>query len=749
MSSAPSISPAMPMGQAAEHLRVKLRPDLIVQPQFYEGMTHYVVKDPIALKYFRFKVEEYFLLQQFDGKLNLQDVKRAFERKYRPQTISIDDLVRFVAQLHEAGIVQLDSPDQAQVFIRRRKKRMWKQVWQFCANILYIKIPIIDPERLLDKMYPWFRWIFTRTFVVFSFGLMLAALTLVVSQWTTFSSRLPDFQSFFNWRTIVYFWCSLAIVKVIHEFGHGLTAKHFGGEVHEMGMLFLVLTPALYCDVTDSWLLPSKWKRIWISAAGIFVECFLASIATFVWWNTEQGLLNSLCLATMFICSVNTILFNANPLLRYDGYYVMSDYLEIPNLRVKSTQFFAYLFQEKVLGLEVPVQSYMPRSRRFLFVIYAIASYVYRWVVTFSILFFLYQFLKPYKLGSISAMLAIGSLVPLVAMPGYQIIKFAKTPGRLRKVKKLRAGLFAAAFVAVVTGVLLIPTPLRVQGTLVLTPAKPAIIYAEIPGRLVQLGSREVVKIRDGVEVKETVPLRDGDPVKEGQVLAYLSNPEKQRERVDLQEKFDSHMYKSLWYSRSPDHESRAQRVQHDLAAHDLEPLIESVNDQIGKLTLVATRDGRVMGLPPHETLGQWVKPGKPFCKIADPHELEARLIVDQSDIALINDQDGRQARAWIKIYANSELTWKSYVSEIATRNREEIPPELSNANGGEIATKQDPKTGQAKSITAVYEVVIPIDNKDLLLQPGLRGFAKIDGGTKSLGWWLWRLIVKTFHFTL
>ena len=173
-------------------------------------------------------------------------------------------------------------------------------------------------------------------------------------------------------------------MKIIHEFGHGLTAKHFGGEVHEMGILFLVLTPALYCDVTDSWLLPNKWKRIWISAAGIYVECFLASIATFVWWYSKPGLLNSLSMATMFICSVNTILFNANPLLRYDGYYVMADWLEIPNLRIKSTQFFAYLIQEKVLGLEIPVQSYLPRSRRFLFVTYAIASYIYRWFVTFA-----------------------------------------------------------------------------------------------------------------------------------------------------------------------------------------------------------------------------------------------------------------------------------------------------------------------------------------------------------------------------
>jgi putative peptide zinc metalloprotease protein len=717
----------MPLGQAAEHLKVKLRPDLIVQPQFYEGMTHYVVKDPIALKYFRFKIEEYFLLQQFDGKNTLNDVKKAFERKYRPQTISIEDLTRFTAQLHEAGIAQIDSPEQAKVLIRRRRKNRWKKVWQFLANILYIKIPVIDPEKLLTGMYPYFRWIYTPYFITFSIGMMLAALTLVASQWTEFTSKLPEFQSFFNWHTIFAFWCSLAVVKVIHEFGHGLTAKHFGGEVHEMGMLFLVLTPALYCDVTDSWLLPNKWKRIWISAAGIYVECFLASIATFVWWNTEQGLLNSLMMATMFICSVNTILFNANPLLRYDGYYVMADWLEIPNLRIKSTQFFAYLIQEKVLGLEVPVQSYMPRSRRFLFVTYAVASYLYRWVVTFSILFFLYKFLQPYKLGSISAMMAVGSLIPLVGMPVYQMAKFVRTPGRMRKVKKLRATSFAAVAVAIVAGILLIPTPLRVQGTLVLKAAKPQEVYAEVPGRLVGLR------------------VRDGEWVKKDTVIATLSNPEKLRERTALQEQHDVNFAKALWYGNSPDLDSRGQSRQHDQMARDLEPAIEKISDQIGHLTLIADRDGQVMGVPHPETVGQWVKPGKPFCEVADPHQIEAHMILDQGDIDLVRPN----RRAWLKIYGDSEVTVRSHVGEVAKRNREEIPTELSNTAGGEIATKQDPKSGQAKPITAVYEVTIPVDNSRLFLQPGLRGFAKIDGGTHTLGWWLWRLVTKTFHFTL
>jgi putative peptide zinc metalloprotease protein len=718
---------AVPAGQAAEHLAVRLRPDLVVQPQFYEGMTHYVVKDPLALKYFRFKQEEYFLLQQFDGKTTLQDVKRAFERKYRPQTITVDDLLRFVAQLHEASLIQVDTAEQAKVLIKRRRKNIWKKIGQFFANILYIKIPLVDPERILTGMYPFFRWIFTPAFVFLSSCTMLAAIILVISQWSTFQAKLPEFQSFFNWRTIVYFWCSLAVIKVIHEFGHGLTAKHFGGEVHEMGMLFLVLTPALYCDVTDSWLLPSKWKRIWISAAGIYVECFLASIATFIWWNTEPGLLNSLMMATMFICSVNTIMFNANPLLRYDGYYVMSDWLEIPNLRIKSNQFFAYAFQEKILGLEVPHQHYLPKARRTLFVTYAVASYLYRWFVTFSIIFFLSQVLKPYGLQSISYVLALGSLVPLLVMPVYQIIKFVRQPGRMRKVKKARAAAWFAGAAAVVAGILLIPTPLRVKGTFVLMPANPATVYADTPGRMVQL------------------LVRDGEMVKEGQLLAVLSNLDKLKEREQHQMEQAVFFAKYNTFFRSASLTDRGMANRSLQQAQDKEPIITKVGDQIDRLNLVAPRDGQAIGVPHPETLGQWFEPGKPLCQIADPKKLEAHLIMDQGDVDLFKVGN----RAWLKIYGCSERTIRSKVEDKAVRNREEIPPELSQSVGGEIAAEPDEKTGQAKPLKPMFEVTIPVDNSDLELQPNLRGFAKIDAGYSTFGWWLWRWVTKTFHFTI
>ena len=727
MASAPTITPNMPMGQAGETLRVRLRPDLVVRPQFYEGMTHYVVKDPIGLKYYRFKAEEYFLLQQLDGKSTLLEVKKAFERKYRPQTITVDDLVRFCSQLHEAGVAQIDTPEQTEVFVKRRRKKIWKKVRGAAANILYIKIPIIDPERLLTWMYPYFKWIYTRTFVVLSCLLMLSALTMVISNFTEVKERLPDFQSFFNWRTIVYFWCSLAIVKIIHEFGHGLTAKHFGGEVHEMGALLLCLTPALYCDVTDSWLLPNKWHRIWISAAGIYVECVLASLATFAWFYSNPGLFNSLMMATMFLCSMNTIMFNANPLMRYDGYYVLADYLEIPNLRVKANQFFSYAFQEKVLGLEVPVQSYMPRTRRWLFLAYAITSFLYRWFVTLSILFFLNRLMKPYKVYSIGIFFAMWGMIPLVIMPVYQIVKFVRTPGRLRKVKKVRATAFAVSTGALITAILMIPTPLRIKGTLVIAPEAPSRVYANTAGRLV------------------TLAVRDGDMVKKGDLIAQLSNLDKQRERASMQEELELNRVKAAYFSRSKDLEGRRLARQHSTLADELEPVVARINDQISHLYLVADRDGQVIGVPKRETTGSWVRPDKAFCEIANPKKLQAQVIIDQGDVDLL--QTG--SKAWVKIYGLSERTYRTEIAEIASRNRDEIPAELSNVGGGEIAAEQDKKTGKIKSVSAVFELLLPLDNEDLSLHVGQRGFAKIDGGTSTLAWFVWRTLSKTFHFAL
>jgi putative peptide zinc metalloprotease protein len=235
-------------------------------------------------------------------------------------------------------------------------------------------------------------------------------------------------------------------------------------------------------------------------------------------------------------------------------------------------------------------------------------------------------------------------------------------------------------------------------------------------------------------------------------------------ELLKRQQEHDIALTKSLWYNRNPERESRAQATQQKEYADDLEPMIAKIVEQIGELTLVAGRDGQVVGVPHRQTLGQWLKPGNPqkptitinpreperptkpfFCEIGDPHHLEAHLIVDQSDIHLIN----RDRQAWIKIYGKAETTYTGRISEISRWTRQEIPPELTKIANGEVASRPDPRTGAAKPITAIYEVIVPIENPQLKLEPGLRGFAKIDGGKKPLWWWLRRWWTKLFNFQL
>src|SRR5262245_12202715 len=373
-----------------KQVRLRLRPDLEIAPHKYEGRTYFIVKDPVSLRYYRFKEQEHFLLELMDGAHTLDDAQQEFESRFRPDRLTLEDLEGFGQQLLTAGLAQNESPQAGQQLFDRRKKRRRSEILQALTNILYIKVPVYDPDKLLTRMLRYTRWMFTTWFLLLSVGVMLAAILLVLTHFQTFRDRLPDYHEFFSFKTVVYLWVALGVVKVIHEFGHGLSCKAFGGEVHEMGLLLLCLSPCLYCNVSDAWTLPNKWKRIIISGAGIYVELIIAAIATFVWWNTPgQPFVNYMSLSLMIVCSVSTIVFNANPLMRYDGYYVLADWLEIPNLRDRSNRYLQRVVMEHCLGIEVQPEPYMALWRRLLFVSYAVVSYIYRWVITYVILVFM------------------------------------------------------------------------------------------------------------------------------------------------------------------------------------------------------------------------------------------------------------------------------------------------------------------------------------------------------------------------
>ena len=302
-------------------------------------------------------------------------------------------------------------------------------------------------------------WFYTVPAVTACILFGLSALILVTVQFHVFTSRLPAFHEFFSFENALLLSVTLGVTKVLHEFGHGLTCKHFGGECHEMGVMVLVLTPCLYCNVSDSWLLPSKWARAAIGAGGMYVELVLASAATWMWWYSEPGLWNHLCLNCMFVCSVSTVVFNANPLLRYDGYYILADLTEIPNLRQKATSVLTRKMGEWFLGLEQPDDPFLPERNQIFFALYSVAASIYQWVIVYSILFFLYHVFKPYRLEKIGQLIALASLWGLIVMPLYQVGKFFYVPGRLEEVKKGRMFASLAGVIVIVLAVFFIPLP--------------------------------------------------------------------------------------------------------------------------------------------------------------------------------------------------------------------------------------------------------------------------------------------------
>ena len=450
------------VSSSSRPLPVRKRPDITAKKQRYHGTAYWVVKEPVGLNYFRFEEEEYAILNMLDGERSLDEIAKKFEAEFPPQTIRVEELQQFIGTLHKSGLVTTNAPGQGVQLKKRRDEKKQKEMLGAMTNVLSVRFKGIDPDRLLTGMYPFIGWFFSKTMLIVNICLMLSALLLVLVQFDVFQSRLPSFETFFaarNWFLIALI---LGVTKIIHEFGHGLSCKHFGGECHEMGVMLLVLTPCLYCNVSDSWMLPNRWHRAAIGAAGMYVEIVIASLATFAWWFSEPGALNYICLNIMFVSSVSTILFNANPLLRYDGYYIMSDVLEIPNLRQKATSILTRKLGAWCLGLEEPDDPFLPKHHQWFFALYTVAAVIYRWVVVLSILFFLNKVFEPYGLKIIGQFISLFALYGLFIQPLWKVYKFFSIPGRLGKVKPKRMYATLLIIGALIAGLLLVPLPAAV-----------------------------------------------------------------------------------------------------------------------------------------------------------------------------------------------------------------------------------------------------------------------------------------------
>jgi len=743
------------LASSSRPLVLTMRSDLTARRQRYLGRSYWVVKEPIGLKYYRFQEEEYSILQMLDGNTSMAEIKERFEEEFAPQKITFANLQQFIGMLHRSGLVLAEVAEQGRQLKHRGDEKRRKETFASLSNVLALRYKGIDPERVLNAIYPYFRWLFLPATMFVWCVLVCSALTLIVVQFDVFRSRLPAFHEFFGPANWLLLGAVLAVTKVMHEFGHGLSCKHHGGECHEMGFMLLVLTPCLYCNVSDSWMLPNKWHRAFIGFAGMYIEIGLASIATLIWWFSEPGMLNHLALRVMFISSVSTILFNGNPLLRFDGYYILADILEVPNLRQKSSRVLQRFLARWCLGLEQPEDPFLPQRNRFLFGLYTFAAVTYRWFVVLSILWFLNKVFEPYGLQIIGQLIAMVGMFGLVVMPLWKLGKFFYVPGRMDQVKMPYVYSTLGVIAALLLVIVFLPVPHYVKCSVQVQPRDAKAVYVDVPGHLDQ------------------VPVKPGQKVEAGQTLARLSNLDLELEIVKLAGQRDEYEVQlgSLRRQSYQDRQAHAQIGEIDETLAAVREQLSEKEDELKRLTLVAPNDpvvGTVLPPPtrPQENqhkspLPEWA--GSPFddknrgslltegsllCLIGDPHDLEAVLIVDQGDVEFVR----KEQEVSIKLDSYADKTLKTQVIEIAKIDLTTAPPGLSAQAGGQLATRTD-ASGRQRPQSTSYQARAPLDALDdaekQLLRVGLRGRAKIDAGWQPLGARIWRYLARTFHFSL
>lgn len=720
------------------------RVDLDVAWMDFRGRRYAVLKDPLSLRYHRLSPDQHGVLARLDGERSLRQIRADLQREFPSEYFALADVQGVILGLQEKGLLTALRMGQGPTLAHRERQQRRRRLFAALRNPLSIQLPGWDPDRFLTRLEPLVGWLFRPLTLLLAGGAIAAALVFVAAHFRDVQNRLPEFQRFFGWPNLLFLWLTLAAIKVVHELGHGFACKHFGRECHSIGVMLLVFSPTMYCDVTDAWMLRSKWERILVSAAGMYFEALLSTAALVVWWNTEPGLLHFLCLNTFFVSAVSTVIFNANPLLRYDGYYILSDLLEIPNLRQTADRLMQRTMVRAGLGIELPPQRDLPQSGRLWFLLYVVASAVYRWIVFGGILTFFYTVLKPYRLQSLGIVIAVATVGLALGGTVMSFVKMLKEPRR-DPLSPRRLLLASGVLAASLTGLLLLPFPWSIEAPFYVEPVGAVHLYNTVAGEIAERGAGE------------------GDPVAAGGVVLVLDSPEFEARLDAARTDHEAAVAEAeAWEAAGrPDaaavaqqrvrstretldqweEESRRRVVRSPIAGRVCAP------PRVAPPTLEVERERLPgwSGTPlDRKNLGAFLPEQTHVATIAPTERWQAVLVMDQTEReALLVDRPVR-----LKLEELPQRVLDGRIAEISHRHLEFAPRGLSNRYGGPLVTVTDPQ-GREKLTSVTYQAIVPLDIEPDLARNGMRGTARIHLADRSLGEWIWRAFWTTFQFRL
>ena len=694
-------------------LKPRIRAHTVIHRHAYRGQVWFILQDQAAGRSHRFTPAAHHFLGLMDGNRTVQELWDAAGKQLGDAAPTQEEVIRLLGQLHSADALLCDVPPDSQEVFRRHQKhtRMeWKRrLW----TPLALRFPLWDPDRFLDRTLPYVGWLFGWIGVLAWLAVVGTGAVLAATHWGELTKDVID--RMLAPQNLLLLWLVYPVVKALHELGHAYATKRFGGEVHEIGIMLLVLTPVPYVDATAAWGFRDKRQRMLVGAAGIGVELFLGSIALFVWLWAEAGAVRAIAYNVMLISGVSTLLFNGNPLLRFDGYYVLADAIEIPNLGTRANRYLGYLFQRYALAVKDADSPADSQGERLWMAFYGIAAFVYRAFILFAIIVFIAG--KFFIVGVLLAMWALGTQV---FTPVAKSVNFlASNPG-LRRQRGRAVGTSVAIALGVFVLIFLAPVPswTRAEG----------VIW--VP---------EEAQVRAGTEgfvEKLLVPV--DSKVVRGQPLIEAQDPFlRARVRVlEAQVRELSAQYDAL---------IQVDRVQAQIAREELisvQANLDRARERLRELTLKSGADGRFVVPQAADLPGRFLQKGTLVAYVVEPKELTARVAVGQDYIDLVRSRT-RSVEVMLAEWGAPPIP-AEIRREVPAGSKQLPSPALGTMGGGKFAV--DPRDNQG--VTAVGRVFqldlsLPPDVRSSYL--GARVYVRFNHGFEPLGVQVYRALKRVF----
>jgi len=406
------------------NLKVSLLYSIESYKQFYRGETWYVLSDKFSNKFYRITPSTYKFIMKLNTNETIEEIWEKSLLISPEDTPNQNDVVKVLIQLHSNNLLlSKDRIDIDSVFSRFKEKKQ-KEITGKLISFLFIKIPIWNPERWLENNKKLINILFSKKFFFVWLFSILFALKEVINNSNDFLSQTQGMLSLNN---MIFLYIALVFLKVFHEMGHAMMTKRFGGSVTTMGISIIIFTPLPYMDASNSWAFQNKYHRVLVGAAGMIVELFIASIAAVVWANTGDGIVHSVAFNMMVIGSITSLFFNGNPLLKFDAYYMLSDFLEIPNLYQKSHQQVYFIVEKYIFSLKNLYEVSRTLKESIWLCTYAILSFIYKLLVSITIGIYVAD--QYFILGVIVILL---SLFMWIVKPCWTYLKYLITNSKLR-----------------------------------------------------------------------------------------------------------------------------------------------------------------------------------------------------------------------------------------------------------------------------------------------------------------------------